>query len=501
MKNNEFNLEYIVSKSEELDDESFKILLKKMSSYYTGLRFNELCDFINDSDVEIGKKTIFLLRAASIVDINDTENRDFNLEYIPYFLGTCIQSNKEGFVNLVTEDPKMQELLVGYIKKFPGSSMVIWPKVSNLPQVREKIWVDERFVIDVLSKEREFYENIPEEYTHFICFYEVKNTKMDIEYMRLLYQKYYGDILPELDQLYLIYWQIKLRENNRMNINPRVFREPLDFGLKKLREDEHFFDLKEKLQLKIHELMQLAFNYRNSSLYNELISMNEIDEELAQKIKLISRGRKIIGIDTFEDLRSITLDELNNMERESIQVEDISNTVKPNTGGPSSRTLENIFTDSTEREIRRINQDGTMATETIERLSERHEDAIKRIYEGEVDYLDNCDSVYRCSIEAIKQLSTITLVIEKEQCYIYLPENLTAEQKRVILELISSAEEEGRFGIVSYNTQTGKVTFHYEGMDVEKDLAIVAISRFGRDINHGLNDSEPKLPSYEDDER
>ena len=501
MENEEFNFKYIVNISEELDDENLKILLTKMSSYFTGSKFNELCDFIENSDVENRKKTIFLLRAASVVDLNDTKNRDFNLEYIPYFLGTCIQSDEEDFVDLVTQDSKMQELLIEYIKKFPDSAMSIWPKVSNLPQVKEKILEDEEFVINTLTKEPEFFEGLPEEYAHFICFYKVKNNKMDVEYMKLLYQKYYGDILSDIDQLYLIDWQIKLEEYNRMNINPRIIREPLDFGLKKLKEDDSFLKLKDKLQLKIFELMQLSFNYRNSSLCNELITLNEIDEELVEKIRFLSRGRKIIGINSLEDLRNITLDELSNMEREPIQVEEISNIVRSNTGGPNSRTLKPVFSDSKDKEIRRINPDGSVKIETLTYLGERHEDIFERAYNGELELSEDCDTVFQRSIEAIKQLSTITLVIEKEQCYIYLPENLSAEQKRVILELISSAEEEGRFGIVSYNTQTGKVAFHYEGKDVDKGLAIDVVSKFGKDIKQRLNDSEPKQLRDEDDER
>lgn len=501
MENEEFDLKYIVKMSEKLEDENLNILLTKMSSYFTGSKFNELCDFMNNSDVENREKTIFLLRATSVVDINDTKNRDFNLEYIPYFLEVCIRSDKEDFVNLVTQDSKMQELLVEYIKKFPGSAMIIWPKISNLPLVKERILEDEVFVVDTLANELEFFIGLPEEYAHFICFYKAKNTKMDIEFMKSLYQKHYGDVLSEIDQLYLIHWQLILEEQNSMNINSRIIREPIEFGLRKLKEDKSFLKLKDKLQVKIFELMQLAFNYRNSSLYNELIALNEIDEELVKKLRVLSSGRKIIGIYTLEDLRNTTLDELTKMEREPIQAEDISNTIRPNTGGPSSRTFKPVFSDSKDKEIRRINPDGSVKIETLNSIGERHETIFERAYKGELELPEDCDTVFQRAIEAIKQLSTVTLVIEKEQCSIYLPENLSAEQKRVILELIYSAEEEGRFGIVSYNTQTGKVAFPYDGKDVEKALAINVVSKFGRDINHGLNNSEQKQSPYEDDER
>ena len=455
METNEMNLEYILRVAEELDEENFGRLLTKMAEKYNNLNFQHLDNFFSESPIDAVTKAKFLLRAINAVDGNVTNNREFYFEVIPYLLETCMQKNKKEFVDFASQDINTQKSLVDYIKKFPMSAIVILDEASNIPLVKEQILEDEEFIVKNFPREGEFFEHLPKEYGHLICFYDTKLNELDFKFIQTLYNKHFGDKLKESEQMQLIRWQYELKAKNDMRVSLKDILQPLEFGLKKIEEDNMFLEqirsLKDKLKLDITETIQIAFNYQNSKLYQELIASNEIDDTLRAKLEYLSKEKKVVDINSLQDLENVTLEELHDMDKEQTYITSFSFR-----GGPSSATLKPVFPDSTSREVRRIDQDGTMTTELVKNY-ENHEDAVKRIYERDVNYQEGCTTVWQRSIEGVKQTLAVTLVIESEQCHMYLPSTISDEQRSKLIELTNSANEASRFGIVIYDLKKDKI--------------------------------------------
>ena len=78
-----------------------------------------------------------------------------------------------------------------------------------------------------------------------------------------------------------------------------------------------------------------------------------------------------------------------------------------------------------------------------------------------------------CAKLAIEQLQAATFVIESERCFIYLPINLSEEQKKKCLELIDSANDSGEFGVFAYDQKNGKIfvsNINFINKDKTKDF-------------------------------
>lgn len=509
----------ILKISEELDDEKFKDLLIRMAEKY-GRKFEELFNFFKETSIDETVKEKFLLRAISTI-IKQNYDGDFYTEYIPYFLITCIQRNEEDFLDMITQDDSMQEQLIEYIKRFPKDSLDIFHIVSNLDCVKKEILDDEEFVIEQFSTNRELFEHLPNDYGHLICFYNSRYDRFNVIFLENLYKKHYGDILNRSEIMELIGCQYLLNLNNETGIDRHTVMQPLEFALIKMKEDKFFIeeirtikekfkssereneenelkvgeleDGKDKSEIKTIEILQLLYNYYDTELYEDIIKTDEIDKELKEKILYISKDRsKIEGINTLQDLKNASLEELSKMERRKTYINKFIFA-----GGPRARTRENLFPDSTEREIRRINQDGTMHTELVRRL-ENHEDAVERLYEDDVDFPKNCKTALERSVEAAKQISSATFVIESEKCFIILPERVTYEQEKAIMELINTANSIGEFGVYVYDPIEGKPYPCKEEM-VRKDEAKGLILGIDRDELDKKLDDESTTTQYENE--
>ena len=275
---------------------------------------------------------------------------------------------------------------------------------------------------------------------------------------------------------------------NFVNLHLKIYNEPnvlqlsmedkvkeMQYVLKKTSQNDGFLEqmnlIKSQFDLEFREAIEFAYKYGENELFEQL-SKKEPNDELKKKIKYLVKEGKIEQINNIEALNSKTLEELTQMEKQQKTI------MKPNLrGGPNSRTTKHIFPDSKSREVRRINTDGSASILPVESFY-NHEDTIKAIYQGDIEFPEECKMAIDRCLEATKQLSAVTFVIENERCYIYTSKDITEKQKKVCSKWINSAIDDGEIGIFVYDREKDETYIPNEDV-MRKEEA----SRYIKELN------------------
>lgn len=455
------NDEELLKKMKDLvgnkDYEGMKKIIIDIAKDFNFQKFDWLEDFFLNPNLDVKTKIAFCLTSFDI-----SNEGLFYRQVIPHLLTQCASENITDLVDLVTEDVYLQELLTRFIRECPDDSMKIWHGISNLPLVKEKILNDEDFVAIQMRDYGDFFENLPNEYAHLICYYNAGTSELDYEFIKFLYEKYLGNSVDTDGQNLMIALHYILEKKNNMGINPRIAMQPSRFLLSRVLESEEFFyeidEFEKKYETSFISSVGFISNYYYCGLYKELMNLDTIDEHLREKIKYLSKVEKVVDINSLNDLNSVSIEELKQMEKDPIYVDELLTS-----GGPTSLTSRPIFSESASREIRSIKKDGTITRLEVGN-QESHESKVKEIYEEEIEFPSSCVTVWQRSIESAKQLSAITLAIESEQCHIYMPSNISKEQLKALTELIETTSEKGRFGIAVYDH--GKDRIYISGIEL-----------------------------------
>lgn len=443
-----------------------KKVIDDISKDFNFEMYNWITDLFMGEELDTRTKLLFCLNGIRVrEDSNESINNVFTRQVIPALLSELLMHNEDEFIDLISENDKMQELLVNYIRNEPSDAMQIWHRVSNLKIVKKEILNDEDFISNKLSDEREFFENLPQEYANLICYYNAEFRELDYNYLQYLYEKYFGTILNEkerIDLTALHYHNLKL--GNNIGISTKIRMQPVNFVLSEVQKNNNYMseisEFQNKSNLKFIPAVLFMYKYHNEELYKEITELNELNNGLQEKIVYLAQADRIVGIRTLEDLNCVNLNELKKMDNEVIYVSELEST-----GGPESKTSSRIFSDSSYREIRRINKDGSMKKIAVGN-QESHESAVARIYEEDIDFSSDCITAWQRSIESAKRLSAVTLVIENEQCHIYMPSNISFNQVKKCTELIYSATDSSKFGIAVYDRDKDKT--YVNGFDLLK---------------------------------
>ena len=252
--------------------------------------------------------------------------------------------------------------------------------------------------------------------------------------------------------------------------------------------------LQYNLSIDLNVLLKFASKYCDTKLFKQLSNTSKIsDENLLKKITFLAKNSKISDLNTLEKLITISMSELQKMCYEN---EEDGNILSYLPGGPISKTIYSVFADSYEREIRRIDPDGSYKILPL-LFEQGHAEGVNIIYKDSITFKDKKGSAVEYSLEATKKLSSITFVIENEQCFIYMPIQITEEQKNIVKNWINSTTEYGKLGIMLYNAKLDKSILANEGdmlnkegaMDfinnIEiKDKNIIDMGELGEDISN-----------------
>ena len=455
-ENEEEIIEQIITAIENNDEKKTIEIIKTISKDFDFRKYDWISDIFSSSKLDEETKFKFCLRTIDLKDKEEAEiDNFFCRQVVPDLLLRCIRDNEEDFTNLVSENKEMQELLVKYIREYPDDAIVIWPRVSSLPLVKQKILEDEEFVATKMGEYEDFFKNLPQDYAHLICYYNARVNEFEFDFLKSLYSKYIGEITGMEDQTLLVTLHYILERRNSMGVSPRIAMNPMRFYIKRIMEDKGFTKevdtIERKSNMNFVSTVSFVSKYYNTELFRELLDINAIDDVLREKLKYLSKVDKVLGLETLSDLTHKSLDELKKMEKEPMYVSKLVTS-----GGPTSRTNFSIFPDSTIREIRSIKRDGS-TRKLIVGNQDSHESKVEEIYEDDIEFPDDCTTVWQRSIECAKQLSAITLAIESEQCHLYMPSDISDEQTEVLMKLIESTEERGRFGIAVYDHDEDRI--------------------------------------------
>lgn len=455
------------------DNDRLSALIKTISEGYSFECFDLMEDVLWDTNLDSRIRIEFCLKAMQYRKENNEGIRNiFTRQVIPYLLIESIKRGEEEFANAIKDKKENQEIVLDYFKENPGDAIDYWHLIVDLPGTKSKILDDEDFISEKMREEDTFFTRLPGGYEYLISYYNPEFNEYDFEYLQSLYQQYYGEVTDKDERTNLMALQYYLKANE--GISPTILMQPLKFILKGIKRDRKMLNnietISEKTKIKFIQTCLLVYKYKDSKLLKQLFECEEITDEMREKLEYLAKTSRILKINSMQDLENNSLEDIKEMERE---VTYVSNAF--GRGGPVSRTSIPIFPNSTYREVRRIDPNGEMHTFLVGN-NEGHDEKVEEIYSEEVKFPETCKTAFSRSIEAAKQISAVTLVIESEQCHMYMPSDLTINQATKCIELVESSTEEGKFGAVVFDKEENRPYILSVDL-VDKDEAKRCITR------------------------
>lgn len=438
--------------------------------------WNEKLEIFNSFDLSLDDKINFCLYVT--LEDNIKFSPVIVYEFIPFIFNQLMTDNSREVIKLIVES-RFAEI----IDCFKRNNFIANVIISNDNVIRS-LMREDKFKdcilknMDIVLKFQNhfsFFNNLPDDYGYLISLYN-SDRDNDISKLEELYQKYYHQILnkSEFDEL------VKIQRN--LNIQDDIFELGLKNRIKEfyyfmynVYKDNNYYNKIKSLSIKTDidfiNIINFAFKYDSTNLFFNILNKDIISSELREKILYCSFDNKLI--DDIDDLDNFSLIELKKLPKEKIY--DIKTKL---IGGPHSKTNENIFNDGSSREIRRIDKDGNVTIYKMN-LLENHEDAVKKIYNDLVFDKNNKTAVER-AVDAIKQISSITMVIEREMCILYLEDVISVEQKDTLINMFLKINGKSSIGIILYDRKSdlyviannGKFLNHVEIIDFIKNMDI-----------------------------
>lgn len=457
------------------EDDNVKLeeVFNEIIADFNGRNFNEIVNSIIDMKIPFKDRIEFILKADSF---NNDENATVFYELLPYAMSKCIEQYPDEFIYIISKDEKLQSMAGKYFKQFPTEMMKAWKGMANLPKIKEIVLDDEQFISKNMESNINFFSNLPREYGYLITLYNARDNRF-LGNITNLYSNYFTGIISdeEINELISLHAEIN-SEPNMLRLSTKDKMRELEYVLKETIKDEQFFKkmklIGNKCNLELRELIVFTYKYADTDLYRQL-QEGEVTSDVVQKIKYLASEGKIEQIKSLDDIYNVSMEELQKMDKQRKTV--IQSRLR---GGPNSDTMQHIFPDSESREVRRIDQNGEFRSAPVITF-ENHEDAVERVYEDSIQFPEDCtDAISRCR-EAAKQLHSVTFVIENEQCFIYVPDDISERQKEVCKKWLGTAIEESKIGIFIYDRKEDKTDIANEDT-MDKDTAL----KFILDINH-----------------
>ena len=426
---------------------------------YTSRTFNDWIEYweklfenLLDENFNIKEKIIFLLR-TSIVD-NKNIHDDIKKYIFPRIIRKYILKYQYDILDILKEDV-IQTMYSNWFKvheKNFDQENKIYKDIFNLPKFKEIVLNDYSFVVDLFQfnfKSR--IQFIPNDCGYLIG--AINSYSLSNNELFKLYNKYFNNKLNKFEILNLVHSHGKIDEKNKLlNNDIKYMKQQYVYTLKDIYDNPKYLKLLQKLSKKfdisLKDMMLFSSKYKNTQMFINLYSL-EKKHDMTKKIKYLAASKPIKNMHNIKSLDDVSINDLISMEKQ----EDINIRVY---GGPNSSSKKNttFFNDSYEREIRRINFDGTYK---IMKLSSTisHFEGVKNIYKDyNIDKKEN--SSINISIEVAKNLNSITFIIEKEICFIIMSSTISEIQEDVFINWLHSSNKKGKLAIVIYNNDTNK---------------------------------------------
>ena len=452
--------------------------IAKIENY--NLLENIIPDFL-DLFYELGYKTF-----VQFVNILNLSEKERIMIYIKIYeskssLGTIlykllstllidfIDSNEDSFIKLLN-DEELQNQFSIWFKEETSSHTInsdILEKILKLPKIQENVLQDPKFYNGRNSFT--LFNLIPKEYGSAIAFYDPYNIEEHEEEFEQLYSKYFNGVLTKSEQLELIKEHIiELNKHDLFELGKVKKMLPFHHLLNCIIKNKEYYtwikNIKNNSNLDFDIILKFLYKYDETNLFKNLYLSNETyNKDKIDKIKYLSEENKLVNCEDIENLDDVTLFELQSLPKGKGD-----NIVINIAGGPTGKNGM-IFKDGYKREVRRVDIDGTVSI--IDGTEMRHEEAVKFAY-SDIEFDSNCTMAIERAVEAVKQLSTITFIIENEMCYLIANDNISEEQFESLNNLIPYDKNSSRFGIILYNSNEDNYTVAYNGESVTFDKMI-----------------------------
>ena len=393
----------------------FFVELSKCEKILLPLLFNNLNN----------KECILFFIRTSLIKIDDNRFQNFD-QYMTNIFRNYIAKHTKDFLEIVKNNEDIQKLYLNWFKIKEYNTCFkndFYNEIFNLPKFKEIILEDEKFILNNFFLSLDFYDKLPKEYGYLIGLIKSKN--IPIKTTLKLYNKFFDGLLYRSDQLKLLKTSIQM-DNYDFSFEIDNNNKILEFAhcLKKIYQNKKYYNILKKLSKK-------------------RLTKNEIN-----KIKYLSISEKILDNNVINNLNNISLNDLINAEKETgIEIGIY--------GGPNSKNNNNpLFSiDSSSKEIRRINTDGSIDIKKLDSYGS-HSLGIDLIY-PELEFNYN-DAVFEKAISAIKELDSITLIIEGEACLIVISKDISDAQKNILTNWINESRKESNIAINIYDKATDK---------------------------------------------
>ena len=444
------------NKEYDIMDKYINQLFKKSGS--------KIIDYVNNIDLPEKDKLMFFMRASASKNIFSGLSQDVFFPYIPKY----INNNSDKFL-IWLNDKEFQNELIIWLKqnvRVDDIKEEILTKILEIPQVQQKFLCDPEIFKQKHSYN--FYNSLPQEYGFLVFFYVNYDIEEYEKELENLYNKYFSNILADIDKLKFIKEQIKISQKedifNLGYLNSFYEFSYISYVLKKISKNNGFYKIFQNFikvsNLSIEEISKFIYKYEDAPFLFKLLSKPFLDENTIAKIRYLSFENRLVDYNTVENLDNVSLRELKNSTKEKN-----TNIKLKIYGGPTGSTKEKFFLDGYETEIRRINYDGSIEVVDAE---EGHDLAIELAY-PEIKFDDNCVMAGERAAEASKQLSCITLMIENESCLVVANKNISDEQIEALKNLKLVDENNAKFGIFEVNEENNDlIPVYLEDVDFYK---------------------------------
>lgn len=435
-----------------------KIYLELNSNKFKFRTFAEFVEhwenlFINlfKNNLTIKEQFVFFLR-CEFTNINSLSH---DIKYVFHVLVRKYIHEYPNEILDILKDENIQILYSNWFKKCETQTDQnddIYFKIFKLSKFKEIVLSDYNYIIDLFKYDFSIrIKYIPNDYNYLVgCINSVSLSKSELF---KLYNKCFNKKIRKIDILNLINTHCLIDSNpNILNKDIKYIKSEYTNCLKDIYINPNYYKLLEKLKRKFNidfkTIILFSSKYRNEKIFEDLFTIR-YSSDISKKIKYLATSKKIININNINSLNDVTISNLISMKKED-------NLKFKIYGGPNSTSKRSIsaLKNSKEREIRRINIDGSYV---IKSLSDHisHFEGVRIIYnDNKID--KDLNTTIDISIEMIKNINSITLIIEKEICFIVMPTLVNEKQKNILINWLSSSNKKAEIGIIIYDKNTEK---------------------------------------------
>lgn len=455
-----------ITDENERENEIKKIILD-LNDFFSKIQdYNQRIILLCDMNMDLQIKAAFFMESFELSYKAPIYKMGSGFLYRNWFDRIAIDDKhkafREEFLILLNTDRVLQKEFVNFFKRYYYLSMVSYQnslsRITGLPEFQKMILNDETFICEklgfieldeIVTHFELFFENLPSEYGYLICLIRTGGD------LNSLYNKYFGKIIEEktIEELCTLQQMI----HNK----PDHFRLSGEYKMRKIKRalinilnDNRFYQnmkvMQARYNLDLETIVEFAYNYYNTVLYMELICTDkQPTDEMKQKLKYLAKEEKLKDADklTLAELESIPFEMLSN-KRKDIEMTTIKSNV---VGGPDSNTLIHFLPAFKEVVVIAFFPDGTVRIQ--EGVDGNHFPLLEAVYGKK--FLEKEKNTQAIAKKAMDAFSSITWTIQNEICFFYCPNRLTIEQKQKVVDLLKTANEAGKVGILIYDLNEG----------------------------------------------